>query len=206
MSGAHVDRRQSEPFQWRSNDSLAPWGYKRIPWALLPTHQAFLEHTTTLRLCDHAFEVFERDLSAFSVSLLCHFVVALSSLQLCLWCCDCALVCVLTPSLTLSLIVIIYVKPWETPNLWRFLTNGFDIRNTYVALKFDLWITWEGLSATLDQRRSPQQGVGIGWTTIKNVVSLVSLLDCDYCLLEFSYSLRILLLEFSYSLRILLLV
>jgi hypothetical protein len=32
------------------------------------------------------------------------------------------------------------------------------------------------LSATLDQRRSPQHGVGIGRTTLKIVVSLVSLL------------------------------
>jgi hypothetical protein len=91
-----------------------------------------------------------------------------------LWLCYCALlfafVCVavivllcmcFNPSLTLSLIVIICVRPWETPNLWRFLTNMFDVRKTYVALKFDLWITWEGLSAILDQRRSPQRGVGM---------------------------------------------
>jgi hypothetical protein len=32
------------------------------------------------------------------------------------------------------------------------------------------------LSATLDQRRSPQYGVGIGRTMVKNVVSLVHLL------------------------------
>jgi hypothetical protein len=61
----------------------------------LPVHQAFLEHTTTLRLRDYAFEVFERDLTVFSMSLLCRFIVALSTLHLCVCCCDCALVCVL---------------------------------------------------------------------------------------------------------------
>jgi hypothetical protein len=33
-----------------------------------------------------------------------------------------------------------------------------SIRNIIVALKVDLWITWYELSATLDQRRSPQCG------------------------------------------------
>jgi hypothetical protein len=45
-----------------------------------------------------------------------------------------------------------------------------------VALKFDLWITCEGLSATLDQRRLPQREVGIGRTMVKIVMSLVHLL------------------------------
>jgi hypothetical protein len=57
-------------------------------------HQAYFEHTTTLRLCDHASEVFERDLSAFSESLLCCFIVALFSLHLCLLLLHCALMCV----------------------------------------------------------------------------------------------------------------
>jgi hypothetical protein len=61
----------------------------------LPEHQAFLEYTTTLTLRDHAFEVFERDLSAFSVSLLYQFIFALSSLHLRVCCGNCALVCVL---------------------------------------------------------------------------------------------------------------
>jgi hypothetical protein len=100
-------------FKWRSNDSLAFWGYKRVPWAPLPVQQAFLEHAATTRLHDHIFEVFERDLSVFSESLLCRFVVALSSLYLCV--CVllrlCSYVCVLTPSLTLGLIVIICLRP-----------------------------------------------------------------------------------------------
>jgi hypothetical protein len=66
-----------------------------MPLGSLPGHQAFLEHTTTLRLCDHAFKVLERDLSTFSMSLLCCFVVALSSLHLCVCYYDYAVVCVL---------------------------------------------------------------------------------------------------------------
>jgi hypothetical protein len=95
QSSAPADIRQSAPYKWRRNGSLAPWGYKRGPWTPLPAHQAFLEHITTLKLHDHTFEVFERDLSTFSESLLYRFVVALSSLHLCVCCCDCALVCIL---------------------------------------------------------------------------------------------------------------
>jgi hypothetical protein len=51
------------------------------------------------------------------------------------------------------------------------------------------------LSATLDKRRSPQRGVGIGRTMVKITLSLVHFTYCDYCLLEFSYSLVILLLS-----------
>jgi hypothetical protein len=47
-------------------------------------------------------------------------------------------------------------------NLWRFLTKGkLETRKKTMSLKFDLWITCEGLIATLDRRRSPQRGVGI---------------------------------------------
>jgi hypothetical protein len=60
------------------------------------------------------------------------------------------LLCACSHPLTLSLIVIICVRLWETLNLWRFLTNGFDIRKNIETLKFDIWITWEGLSATFD--------------------------------------------------------
>jgi hypothetical protein len=114
------------------------------------------------------WERVERIFYVVTPSLYCYalfFVFVCVLLQLCSY------VCILTPSLTLSLIVIICVRPWETPNLWRFLTNGFDIRKTYVAPKFDLWITW-GLSATLEQRRSPQHGIGIGRNTVKIAVSL----------------------------------
>jgi hypothetical protein len=43
-----------------------------------------------------------------------------------------------------------------------------------VALKFDLLIAEEGLSVTPDQRRSPQRGVGTGWTMVK-LLCLLSL-------------------------------
>jgi hypothetical protein len=51
------------------------------------------------------------------------------------------------------------------------------------------------VSATLDQRRSSQHGVGIDQSMIKITVSLVHFTYCDYCFLEFSYSLAILLLS-----------
>jgi hypothetical protein len=92
-------------------------------------------------------------------------------------CCDCALACVLY-SLTLFFIEITCVRRErlqcvEIPHKWVWV-----IRKTYVALKFDLWITWDGLSATFDQRRSPQRRVDIGRTTVKNrfVLCLFSLL------------------------------
>jgi hypothetical protein len=142
-----------------------------------------------MTLCNHAVLVFERDLSAF-LSYHC-FLHALSFLFVCvllLRLCSC--LHVLTPSLTLSLIVIIFVRQCETPNLLRFLTNVFDIRKNIVVLKFDLLITWEGLSATLDQRRSPQRGVGFSRTTGKSLCLLSTLLYYNLCLplsLNFTY-------------------
>jgi hypothetical protein len=53
------------------------------------------KHTlSTLQLHDHASEVCLRYLSVFSESLLYRFVVALSSLHLCVLLLHCALVCV----------------------------------------------------------------------------------------------------------------
>jgi hypothetical protein len=86
-------------------------------------------------------------------------------------------------------------KAWGTPICGDSSQRDIDIRKTTVALKFDLWITWEGLSATLDQRRSPQHGVGIGQTMVKIAMSLVHFTYCDCCLLELSYSVAILLLS-----------
>jgi hypothetical protein len=57
------------------------------------------------------------------------------------------------------------------------------------------------LSATLNRRRSPQRGVGIERITVKIIVSLVHFNYCDYCLLEFSYSLVILLLSLIFILK-----
>jgi hypothetical protein len=86
-------------------------------------------------------------------------------------------------------------KAWGTLICEDSSQRDIDIRKTIVALKFDLWITWEGLSATLDQRRSPQRGVGIGRTTVKIAMSLVHFTYCVCCLLELSYSVVILLLS-----------
>jgi hypothetical protein len=128
--------------------------------------------------CSVIWERFER----ISKLLLCRFVVALLSLPLSVL--RCVLVCVLSPSLTQILIVLILCKAWETPTCEDSSQTGWDIRKNTVALKFELWITWEGLSATLDQRRSPQHGVGFSWTMGKIIVSLVY-----FTLLQFMSSL-----------------
>jgi hypothetical protein len=120
----------------------------------------------------------------------------------CAWCrCDCALVCVSTPLLTPDLILIILCKVWETPICGDSSQRDIDIRKIIVALKFDLWITWKRLSATHDQKRSPQRGMGIGWTTVKIVVSLFYFTYCDWCPLKFSYSPAILLLSLIHILK-----
>jgi hypothetical protein len=57
-----------------------------------------------------------------------------------------------------------------------------------VSLKFDLWVTWEGLSATFNKKE-----VTTAWSRHwpnhgKIVVSLIHFTYYDCCLLEFSYS------------------
>jgi hypothetical protein len=157
------------------------------------THQALLEHTTTPRLHDHVvwsvWEIWE----CFWTETLSYLFLR-SFLRLCAcYCCDCALVCVLYSLLTLSLIVIFLCKVARDSKLAE-NTNKRVWYKEDICGKFDFLITWEGLSTTLDQRRSPQRGIGIGRTTVYIVVSLVSFLYCNYCLLEFSHSLGILLL------------
>jgi hypothetical protein len=97
-----------------------------------------------------------------------------SILGLCACCCyDCVLVCVSTSILRFDCKQL--CKAWETPICGDSSQRDFVYKEDIMALKFDLWITWEGLSATLDQRRSPQRGVGIERTTVKIAMSLVSL-------------------------------
>jgi hypothetical protein len=94
-------------------------------------------------------------------------VFVCSSLHLCAcdYCDSSSCVC-LFPSLALVAFVVINIVRVRGSNLWRFLTNGkILLRKKIVVLKVDHWITWEGLSAILDRRRSPQRGVGIGRTT-----------------------------------------
>jgi hypothetical protein len=178
-----------------SNVSYAPWGYKRTPYAPWRSTQASQEHTTTPRLRSHAFDLLMRDLSAFlscdSIVLIC----VLSSLLVCvvlLQLCSC--VC-FDSLLTLDLIVINCVRHERLQFVEISHNWDIDIRKTTMTLKFDLWITWEWLSANLDQRRSSQHGVGIGRTTVKNVVSLINFTYFYYYIIEFSYSLVILLLS-----------
>jgi hypothetical protein len=155
-------------------------------------------HTlSTLQLQNSAtivFDLLERDLSAF---LRCDSVVlirALSSLLVCVVVALCS--CVLIYSPPYSRFDCNHLcKAWGTPICGESWQRDIDIRKTTVALKFDLWITWEGLSATLDQRRSPQHGVGIGQTMVKIAMSLVHFTYCDCCLIELSYSVAILLLS-----------
>jgi hypothetical protein len=83
------------------------------------------------------------------------------------------LVCVSILSPTLVVLVINLVRVRDS-NLWRFLTKGIlEKRKKIVVLKVDLWITWEGLSAIPDRRRSPQRGVAE--PRVKITVSLVYL-------------------------------
>jgi hypothetical protein len=171
-----VGRRQLGPSKWRSNGSLVPWGYKRIPYAHGAVTQAPFEHTTTPNLCNHAFDLLERDLGVF---LSCNSVVLFCALSL--------FTCVRVVALLCSGVRFYFhpysgfdckhlCKAWETPIYGDSSQRDFGIRKIFVALKFDLWIIWEGLSATLDQRRLPQRGVGIGQTTVEIIVSLVYLL------------------------------
>jgi hypothetical protein len=149
-----------------------------------PGTQASQLHTTTPRLRNHVVQWFVRDLSSFLSCYSTVFVVALLSLLLCVLLLHCVLVCVLTPSLTQILIMIILCKVWETPTCGDSSQTGWDIRKNTVALKFDLWVTWEGLSATLDQSRSSQLGVCFCQTTRKIGMSLV-----HFSLLRFMSSL-----------------
>jgi hypothetical protein len=55
----------------------------------------------------------------------------------------------LPPLRTLSCDCDRFCKAVRDSNLWRFLKNGNTWYNEELWLKFDLWITWEGLSATL---------------------------------------------------------
>jgi hypothetical protein len=108
------------------------------------------------------------------VTLSFWFLHSLLGLCACCWC-DCVLVCVfLLPSL-LHFDCKQLCKAWETPVCGDSSQRDCWYKEDIVALKFDLWITWEGLNATLDLRRSPQHGVSIRQTTVKIVVSLVSL-------------------------------
>jgi hypothetical protein len=87
----------------RGNEALTTSRPFRAIKGPLGAIEQYTKHSqSTLQLRDHAFEVFERYLSAFSELLLYCFVFALSSLHLCVCCCNCALLCVCSPSLSYS--------------------------------------------------------------------------------------------------------
>jgi hypothetical protein len=88
----------------------------------------------------------------------------------------------LLPPLLWFWILIILCKAWETSTCGDSSQMGWHIRKNIVALKFNLWITWDRLIATLDRRRSPQCGVGFGQTMGKSSCLLSTLLYCDFCL------------------------
>jgi hypothetical protein len=120
-----------------------------------------LDFTSThLFHCDRDWST---SLSCNSVALFCVLV----SWLVCVCCCCGSSSCVCFYSLSYSCGLLVINSVWvRDSNLWRFLTKGIlEKRKKIMVLKFDLWITWEGLSAILDRRRSPQRGVGIGRTT-----------------------------------------
>jgi hypothetical protein len=76
------------------------------------------------------------------VSLLCRFVVALSSLHLCVCVATIVLLYVCYHSLPYSKFDCDHLcKAVRDSKLVEIPHKRFDIRKTYVALKFDLWIT-----------------------------------------------------------------
>jgi hypothetical protein len=168
---------------------ISPLGYKRTPrrMELLPKHTLSTPQLrTSVTHCWFVRKGFEHVLKLW----LYHFDL-----------CALSFVCVRVVAALCSC-VFLYSPPysgfdcnhlckvWETPIRGDSSQQSIDIRKTIVTLKFDLWITWEGLSATLDQRRSPQRGVGVSWTVVKIIVSLVRFTYHDYCLFEFSTRLQ----------------
>jgi hypothetical protein len=156
--GCPVHPRIENNFQFPNKGAMTPWPLGVIKEAPRCLYQDTKHSKSTLQLRDSATMLSKclREIWArfWAITLLfcpcalffaCVRVVATILL----------LLHVLTLFLTPNLILIIYVRCerlqlGKIPHKW-----DQDIRKPYVALNFDLWITWEGLSATLDQRRSP---------------------------------------------------
>jgi hypothetical protein len=67
--------------------------------------------------------------------------------------------CVFLSLLTSVLLVWLNIVRARGSNLWRFLANGKRLlKKITMVHKVDHWIIWEGLSAILGRRRSPQRG------------------------------------------------
>jgi hypothetical protein len=161
QSGAPTDKRQPEPSKWRSNDSFGLWGYKRTPMRM----ELLTKHTkSTPELCFNTttLSTHSRKNWAFSWEKLCRFDSCVLFFACVHGVAALILLCVFLFFLTLVLWLKDHLcKAWETPTCGDSSQRGIGIMKKTVVLKFDLWITWEGLSATLDWRRSRQHGVGI---------------------------------------------
>jgi hypothetical protein len=198
QSGAPVDREGWELPTKALTTSRSVGAIKGPPSHLgvvpPPPQKANFEHTTTSNLYNHTVDLLERDFERVLELWLCHFdLCALSFACVRVVAVLCSCVCLYSPPYS-SFDYNHLCKAWKTPICGDSSQQDIDIRNTIVSLKFDLWITWVGLSATLDQRRSPQRGVGIGRTTVKK--------HCVSCLF---YLLWLLSSRVLYSLVILLL-
>jgi hypothetical protein len=156
-------------------------------WDLVPAHLVIISRPGFGPLkfgCDsnHDVDSLERDLSVF-LSCDCSF----DSCALFLTCVSIVVAIVFLCVFLLPFLLYFdckhLCKAWETPIYGDSSQPGIDIRKTTVVLKFDLWITWDGLSATLDRRWSPQCGVGINRTTRYN-----HRVSCLFTLLQLSSS------------------
>ena len=100
-----------------------------------------------------------RDLSTIWVgNSLCHVLCSRLGLCACV-CCDLKSCVCCFSSLTLVPFLWSNIVRARGSNLWRLLANGKRLlKKITVVLKVDHWITWEGLGAILDRRRSPPRG------------------------------------------------
>jgi hypothetical protein len=139
----------------RSNGYGVALGYKKESIAHSFNTQTYQELHFTLTLYHNTLQKFYWDPSVVFKSFLVAFVFAL------LWSCSCvvwlvlALVCVLSPLSCAVIHIVTLILVYGCKRL-QFVEIPYERdksdTRTMVALKFDLWITWEGLSATLVRR------------------------------------------------------
>jgi hypothetical protein len=120
------------------------------PWSSTVQHTETNTSTyNILRGSDHALVCSKRDLSELCVETMLVFICTLF-LHLCVCsCCICALVCCFFLSYSCYLFWSYRVRCERLVLVKIHHKHGHTIRKTTVILKFDLWNTWEGLSATL---------------------------------------------------------
>jgi hypothetical protein len=122
LSGAPAESRILAVLQGRSQRLIAPWGYKRDPYAPSTSTQAPQQYTNTSKLRNLTFQWLEIDSSASSVLFLCDLVLVLLSLHFLHVLLRFSLVCALSPSLSLSFDCDDFVRLREAPssnrNFW----------------------------------------------------------------------------------------